>query len=86
MRMLLAWSTPLISALLLGAALELYLTRPAEAAVTVFSDPVLAAPRTLVRLPANELAATPGKAALQRLNTAYWQPLTHGGGLALCSA
>jgi len=47
MRMLLAWSTPLISALLLGAALELYLTRPAEAAVTVFSDPILAAPRTL---------------------------------------
>lgn len=47
MRILLAWSTPLISALLLGAALELYLTRPAEAAVTVFSDPFLAAPRTL---------------------------------------
>lgn len=47
MRMLLASSTPLISALLLGAGLELYVTRPPEAAMTVFSDPALAAPRTL---------------------------------------
>jgi hypothetical protein len=46
-RLLLAWSTPLISALLLGAALALFLTRPAAAAMTVFSDPALAAPRTL---------------------------------------
>ena len=46
-RLLLAWSTPLISTLLLSAAVELFLTRPAEAAMTVFSDPTLAAPRTL---------------------------------------
>ena len=46
-RLLLAWSTPLISALLQSAAVALYLTRPAEAAMTVFSNPVLTAPGTL---------------------------------------
>ncbi|MDP9319571.1 MAG: hypothetical protein M3P16_00575 [Chloroflexota bacterium] len=46
-RLLFAWSTPLISILLLSVALELFLTRPAAAAMTVFSDPALTAPRTL---------------------------------------
>lgn len=46
-RLLLAWSTPLISTLLVSAAVALFLTRPAGAAVTVFTDPVLSAPSTL---------------------------------------
>lgn len=48
LRLLFAWSTPLISALLMSAAVALFLTRPAEAVMTVFNDPVLAAPSTLV--------------------------------------
>ena len=46
-RLLLAWSTLIISTLLLSAAIGLFLTRPAEAAMTVFSNPVLTAPSTL---------------------------------------
>jgi hypothetical protein len=46
-RMLLAWSTPLIATVLVSAAVGLFLTRPAEVAITVFTDPLLAAPSTL---------------------------------------
>jgi hypothetical protein len=46
-RLLLAWSTPLTATTLVSAAVALFLTRPPEAAITIFNDPVLAAPSTL---------------------------------------
>jgi hypothetical protein len=46
-RLLLAWSTPLIATTLVSAAVALFLARPAQAAITIFNDPVLAAPSTL---------------------------------------